>query len=1273
MIRFSYIATFLLIFSPAMLAAQISKTGVPPGFSKSADTTGIPFETFILEHIDVLQQEDAIIDSISEIPWRFGENLPADLCPANAGVWETLPTGERIWQLGIHSPGAYSINLTFSRYRLPPGAELFVYNADRSFVIGAFTDANNQQDFYFATTPIPGDSVIIEYVEPAEPAFAGELNLETVTHAYRSIYDFTRKFGRSGSCNLNVACDEAKGWENQIDAVVMMMVGSNSLCTGTLINNTNFDGRPYVLSANHCYRSPSTLVFWFNWQSETCENPTQPPPYDAMSGAVSRVRQSVSDAWLIELNQDVPIGYNPFYAGWDRSLDSAITEPVVSIHHPRGDIKKFSYALNGAVSSSYVGGAGSGTTHWRVVWSGGTTTEPTSSGSPLFNAEGHIIGQLHGGYAACSNNLPDWYGRFGVSWDVGSEPQTQLKYWLDPHDTDAVSINGFRPTEDIVEPPSDFHTQTLTGDSILLNWSLNDKNNPVMLAYHTSETFGVPSGGYTIGDTLDGGGIILYMGAEQQLVFNPAWSDTLYYFRAWSYNHLLSYSAAVDTSAFSGKLVVHDFPYVEAFDEMLIPYGWRQSAAEQHSWKIGRGNGLGDPAAPFSGNYNLYFNPPAEEPVLASPILASPEMNLSGYDAAVLSFYYTAIPDASNQDEMAVYYRTEPASEWILLHQLAGPANQWTRSEIDLPALSSSSQLGFQATWQGGKGICLDAIRVHAIHDKNFPPPENLQITIANGHSLQLTWQAPDLSQSASQPMAYRVYRNHQAVALVDHEAKNFYIDTGLPVGNYNYHVTAVYGNPSGESVASNHAGAAIQPSGTIRFLLVETAGEGTTSPNATTPLIYNDEALVLLTATPAPDHFFEGWYAQNELVSTNPVLAVLMDGDQAYEAVFARKEYLVSTVSIPSETGIQEGGGLYKHGETARISTTVPLGSRFKHWSRNEKIVSTSTTFHMPVVEPAELIAQFEQLYQVLLRAQPPEAGNVRGEGIYSHLGTVAIEAIPNPGWVFEYWEEDGEILSASEEYVFLIESDREMVAVFTQKRYDVMLQVDPPDAGTATGAGTYEPGVQVTVTAEPNPDWRFVGWMENDQIISEEASYTFVINEDRQLTARMEPAFFLLTIASEGKGTTVPDTGSYPVEKGYQVMLSAQPERGWRFKHWRVNDVLFVKDTIEVVMENAIHATAVFYFPDITNTTVFPEQEILVFPNPGSGLFTVNLGAMSGHVKVDVFAVSGQSVFRIDHVAGPGESSLLSLDLSGQHAGIYMLRVSGKDKILYQKIIKH
>jgi hypothetical protein len=73
----------------------------------------------------------------------------------------------------------------------------------------------------------------------------------------------------------------------------MLVTGGNGFCTGSLINNTNNDGTPLFLSANHCYSNPSTLVFWFNWQSETCNNPTTVPTHDAMSGAVDLAKCNI--------------------------------------------------------------------------------------------------------------------------------------------------------------------------------------------------------------------------------------------------------------------------------------------------------------------------------------------------------------------------------------------------------------------------------------------------------------------------------------------------------------------------------------------------------------------------------------------------------------------------------------------------------------------------------------------------------------------------------------------------------------------------------------------------------------------------------------------------------------------------------------------------------------------------------------------------------------------------------------------------------------------
>lgn len=225
----------------------------------------------------------------------------------------------------------------------------------------------------------------------------------------------------------------------------MIIIDGNKACSGVLVNNTLFDATPYLLSANHCHGVASTVVVFFNWQSQTCENPASSPPYNTMSGAVTRARHATSDFWLLELNQPVPDSFLPFYAGWNRTLADSIGGYISGIHHPRADIKKFSYTMGGVQSSSYLGNPSSGASHWRIVWDGGTTTEPGSSGSAIFDAFGRVIGQLHGGYAACGNTLPDWYGRFGVSWNGAGTADTRLSDWLDPAERNSLSLGGLDP------------------------------------------------------------------------------------------------------------------------------------------------------------------------------------------------------------------------------------------------------------------------------------------------------------------------------------------------------------------------------------------------------------------------------------------------------------------------------------------------------------------------------------------------------------------------------------------------------------------------------------------------------------------------------------------------------------------------------------------------------------------------------------------------------------------------------------------------------------
>jgi len=234
---------------------------------------------------------------------------------------------------------------------------------------------------------------------------------------------------------------------------MLIKIGSSYYwCSGSLINNTNNDGTPYFLSAAHCGEGASTSdmnqwVFYFNYEASGCSNPPSSPSYNTIVGATFRANDptsgnSGSDFLLVELNNNVPLYYNPVYNGWNRSNSSSPSG--VSIHHPAGDIKKISTYSSPTQSSTAWNGLPS---HWRLTWAyttnGRSIMEGGSSGSPLFDNNGRIIGDLTGGYTynSCNTPSPAFYGKVYYSWDQnGTASNRRLKPWLDPGSTGVICI-----------------------------------------------------------------------------------------------------------------------------------------------------------------------------------------------------------------------------------------------------------------------------------------------------------------------------------------------------------------------------------------------------------------------------------------------------------------------------------------------------------------------------------------------------------------------------------------------------------------------------------------------------------------------------------------------------------------------------------------------------------------------------------------------------------------------------------------------------------------
>ncbi|MDT8392501.1 MAG: T9SS type A sorting domain-containing protein [Bacteroidales bacterium] len=452
-----FILIFVL-FIPVLLNAQLSDGGYPLSMLKQNVSENYRLITLAAPDVEQLLQQDNTPRE-DPGPYRVGAPLSTDIDLVRDGSAESLSSGALIIRLGIQSRNARGLILYYERFRIPEGGMLYIYSKNKSQLIGAFTHKNNPAGGYFATEMISGDELVLEYNAGSSNARMPVIHIYEVHYIYRDIGNDLK--GSSGPCEVNVNCPEGNSWQNEKKSVAKIFLkdGSGSyLCTGALVNNTRQDSTPYFLTARHCGSDAtanhfSQWIFYFNYESPTCEDPVNDPPSGTLIGCelVSQApdgTSSGSDFKLLKLGQRVPEGFNPWFAGWN--LTGQVSMSGVGIHHPQGDIKKISTYKEPLLSVDYSSSSpNTNGDYWRVIWAetanGYGVTEGGSSGSPLFDNSGKIIGTLTGGAASCANpDAPDYYGKFASHWESnGSVVTAQLRPWLDPGQTGVLSMEGF--------------------------------------------------------------------------------------------------------------------------------------------------------------------------------------------------------------------------------------------------------------------------------------------------------------------------------------------------------------------------------------------------------------------------------------------------------------------------------------------------------------------------------------------------------------------------------------------------------------------------------------------------------------------------------------------------------------------------------------------------------------------------------------------------------------------------------------------------------------
>ena len=212
------------------------------------------------------------------------------------------------------------------------------------------------------------------------------------------------------------------------------------------------------------------------------------------------------------------------------------------------------------------------------------------------------------------------------------------------------------------------------------------------------------------------------------------------------------------------------------------------------------------------------------------------------------------------------------------------------------------------------------------------------------------------------------------------------------------------------------------------------------------------------------------------------------------------------------------------------------------------------------PNTPPTQIVKQYA------LTASAGEGGSVSGGGTFASGTQVSLTATPSSGYSFSGWSNG----STANPLTVTLNSNTSITANFEVLINSYTLTVVSTDGGSATGAGEYNEGTEVTLTATASEGYRFTGWSDG----STEESITITLTEDTTLEALFEliPVYTLSVISGEG-GSVSTNGGEY--EEGTEITLTATPDEGYRFTGWSDGST---EESVSITLLEDINLNAIF-----------------------------------------------------------------------------------------------
>jgi glycosidase len=331
---------------------------------------------------------------------------------------------------------------------------------------------------------------------------------------------------------------------------------------------------------------------------------------------------------------------------------------------------------------------------------------------------------------------------------------------------------------------------------------------------------------------------------------------------------------------------------------------------------------------------------------------------------------------------------------------------------------------------------------------------------------------------------------------------------------------------------------------------------------------------------------------------------------------------------------------------------------------------------------------------YTINANSSPSEGGTISGAGTYESGTLVKLSAKANFGYEFVNWTSADTVYSTQSVLVFGLYNNLNLVAHFKEivsEKFTITTSFTPSESGTVTGAGTYDAGTFVTITATPNDGYTFVNWTLKGVEVSTAASYTFTIDKSAAYLAHFTNSTnpveltFQVDMQNEKVASRVYLRGSFndwnstePLENDgsiYFKTMELTPGETVEYKfvngeQWEDgipsecsygntgNRQLVVPDedsTLEIVC---------FDYCESCIPTMVEESNLYTIrstPNPTNGLITLS-GLPYNEILIRVYSGDGRLI--VEKTTGYSDTD--QIDISKFNSGIYYFILLQEERLI-------